>query len=265
VLRVIPRPQTTHALFPCASDEEAVAITGALRNGRGGDVAAVEYIGADALAHVDDQVFRKAGVARPADGSVLLLVQVEGELDRFTGLLEHHDLADRAAVAIPADTRGAARLLELREGVPAAINAQVANAKALVDASIEKTAGDMIVPFERLQDSLALYRGTFRARGLQHAVWGHFSDGNLHPNVIPRSLNDVMEGKAALLEIGRAVADMGGSPLAEHGVGRNPVKQALLLQMYGEDGIEQMRAVKHALDPDWKLAPGVLFPPRSRG
>jgi FAD/FMN-containing dehydrogenase len=29
--------------------------------------------------------------------------------------------------------------------------------------------------------------------------------------------------------------------------------------LYGEEGIEQMRAVKRALDPDWKLAPGVLF------
>jgi FAD/FMN-containing dehydrogenase len=34
--------------------------------------------------------------------------------------------------------------------------------------------------------------------------------------------------------------------------------------MYGEQGIEQMRAVKRALDPDWKLAPGVLFPEAGR-
>ena len=26
--------------------------------------------------------------------------------------------------------------------------------------------------------------------------------------------------------------------------------------------IEQMRAVKRAIDPEWKMAPGVLFPPR---
>jgi D-lactate dehydrogenase (cytochrome) len=116
------------------------------------------------------------------------------------------------------------------------------------------------VPFHRLADSLTLYREAFAARGLEHAIWGHFSDGNLHPNVIPRSLDDVVKGKEALLEIGRAVVAMGGSPLAEHGVGRNPVKQALLRQMIGEEGIEQMRAVKRALDPEWKLAPGVLFP-----
>ena len=141
------------------------------------------------------------------------------------------------------DTDPATRLLELRESVPAAVNARVADAKAAIDPAIEKTAGDMIVPFERLADSLALYRETFAARGLECAVWGHFSDGNLHPNVIPRSLDDVVKGKEALLEIGRAVVAMGGSPLAEHGVGRNAVKQELLRQMYGDEGIEQMRAV----------------------
>jgi D-lactate dehydrogenase (cytochrome) len=47
--------------------------------------------------------------------------------------------------------------------------------------------------------------------------------------------------------------------LSEHGVGRSAVKQALLRQLYGDRGIEEMRAVKAALDPEWKLAPGVLF------
>ena len=52
---------------------------------------------------------------------------------------------------------------------------------------------------------------------------------------------------------------LGGSPLAEHGVGRNPVKQQLLVELYGAQGIEEMRAIKRTLDPDFKLAPGVLF------
>ena len=53
---------------------------------------------------------------------------------------------------------------------------------------------------------------------------------------------------------------LGGAPLAEHGVGRNHLKQQFLRLMYGESGIEQMRTVKRALDPDAKFASGVLFP-----
>ncbi len=74
---------------------------------------------------------------------------------------------------------------------------------------------------------------------------------------------DVETGKAIILELGREAIRLGGSPLAEHGVGRNSVKQRLLEQLYGREGIDDMRAVKQAIDPDWKLAPGVLFPRQS--
>jgi FAD/FMN-containing dehydrogenase len=62
-----------------------------------------------------------------------------------------------------------------------------------------------------------------------------------------------------MFEIGRAAIRMGGAPLAEHGVGRNAIKQVLLGELYGDAGIAAMRAVKQALDPAWKLAPGVVF------
>jgi FAD/FMN-containing dehydrogenase len=52
---------------------------------------------------------------------------------------------------------------------------------------------------------------------------------------------------------------LGGAPLAEHGVGRNQVKQQLLRELYGDAGIDAMRRIKQAVDPDWRLAPGVLF------
>ena len=64
------------------------------------------------------------------------------------------------------------------------------------------------------------------------------------------------------MECGLAIIALGGCPLAEHGVGRNTVKRALLEQLYGPGGIAQMRSVKRALDPTWKLAPGNLFSER---
>ena len=67
------------------------------------------------------------------------------------------------------------------------------------------------------------------------------------------------KGRDALREMARGVIALGGAPLAEHGVGRNPLKQMFLRELYGENAIEQMRAVKRALDPDGKLASGVLF------
>lgn len=273
-LRVIPRPRRCVALVPFASDGQAIAVTRTLRHeaarswrGTGAlDVSAVEYMDGRALALLPDDAFSRAGVDRPPGAAALLLVQMEvrtGEdetLAALRGVLDGCGVDADPYVTLSGDDRGAARLFELREAVPATVNALVARAKADVHPAIEKTAGDLVVPFDRLADSLALYRAVLERHGLDYAIWGHLSDGNLHPNVVPRSLDDVERGRAALLEMARGVVAMGGAPLAEHGVGRNPLKQRMLAELYGEQGIEQMRAVKRALDPEWKLAAGVLFP-----
>jgi D-lactate dehydrogenase (cytochrome) len=272
-LRVIPRRRRSLALIRCDDDHQAVALTASLRvdaraawEGRGPlDIAAIEYMDAGALRAVADDVFARAGVSRPGDRTVMLLVQIETDddedaaLQRLQAVLAGCHICEDPVVSPAGDDRGAQHLLDLREAVPAGVNARVAAAKAAVHPDIEKTAGDMVVPFDRLADSLALYRRAFESRSLDYAIWGHVSDGNLHPNVIPRSLDDVERGREAILEIAHGVIAMGGAPLAEHGVGRSALKQRLLRELYGDDGIEQMRAVKQALDPEWKLAPGVLF------
>ena len=181
-------------------------------------------------------------------------------LGRFCRALDRIGLLADTELALPGDRRRAAELLAVRESVPAGVNQRISAAKRTIDARIEKTAGDMIVPFARCGDMMDIYRRGFESRGLDYAIWGHLSDGNVHPNVIARSFDDVVKGKEAMLEFGRHVARLGGCPLAEHGVGRNPVKQALLRQLYGDAGLDEMRAVKQALDPGNRLAPGVIFP-----
>lgn len=273
-LRVIALPRRCTMLVTCTSDGHALAVTSALRqealaSWRGDgvlDVSAIEFMDSRALAFAPDEFFARAGIERPVGATVLLLVQLEVNdhenetLARTSAVLEACDVTVDPQVALTGDDRGAARLFELREAVPAGINAAVAAAKSRVHPDIEKIAGDFIVPFERQQEALDLYRQTFEHHRLAYALWGHVSDGNMHPNVVPHSLADVEKGKGALLEIASHVMAMGGAPLAEHGVGRSVIKQQLLRELYGNQGIDQMRAVKRALDPDWKLAAGVLFP-----
>jgi D-lactate dehydrogenase (cytochrome) len=112
--------------------------------------------------------------------------------------LRAHHIENDPVVALPDDERTAQRLFELRESVPAAVNARVGAAKARVHPDIQKVAGDFIVPSPSIEKALALYRDAFECRGLEYAVWEHISDGNLHPNLIPRSLNDVENGREAL-------------------------------------------------------------------
>ena len=201
-----------------------------------------------------ERAFEEIGRTRESGAPDTPLTRLCRALDEAVGL-------DDVQIAVPGDQARMAQLLALREEVPAAVNSRIGRAKQDVDQRIEKTAGDMIVPFDRLEELLACYEREFERRRLDVAVWGHISDGNLHPNVLARSFADVESGQAAILEVGREAIRLGGSPLAEHGVGRNRVKQQLLEALYGRAGIEEMRAVKRALDPGWKLAPGVLFSP----
>ena len=273
-LAVTRRPLRCVALVSCESEEQAVKLAAGLRNHsrvHDGvlDVAAIEYIDSKSLRLLDDATFARAGIGRPPPSATVLLVQMEmkdqldAALEEFQETLRAHRIENDPVVALPDDERTAQRLFELRESVPAAVNARVGAVKARVHPDIQKVAGDFIVPSPSIAKALALYRDAFECRGLEYAIWGHISDGNLHPNLIPRSLDDVEKGRDALLEMARGVIALGGAPLAEHGVGRNPLKQMFLRELYGDKGIEEMRAVKRALDPEGKFAAGVLFPTKA--
>jgi len=199
-----------------------------------------------------EQAFEEIGRAQEPGAA-------DTQFGRLCHALEQAGALDDTQIALPGDHARMAQLIAFREEVPASVNARIGRAKQNIDPRIEKTAGDMIVPFERLEELLACYERQFHACHLDAAVWGHISDGNLHPNVLPRSLADGETGRDAILAVGRDAIRLGGSPLAEHGVGRNRVKQQLLEELYGPKGVDEMRAVKRALDPEWKLASGVLF------
>ncbi len=291
---VSPAPATCLALVPFAGESQALAVVADLRERSkrtwrekdpgGLDVSAIEMLDRRCLAMLhEDGSDTKYGIALPPDTDVALLIQLElaagttGEqaydqiasalepggdrtpLGLFCRLLDGAGVLDHVDVAVPGDRARAQQFFDFRESAPEAVKHRVAVAKQQVDPGIQKTAADMIVPFERFGEMMQVYRDGYDRRGLRHAIWGHVSDGNVHPNVIPRTLADVKAGQEAILEFGREVIARGGSPLSEHGVGRSAIKQALLKQLYGEAGVAQMRAVKRALDPKGKLAPGVLF------
>ena len=273
VLALCPEPGRFLAWVSFPEETRALAAVARLREvsrtGQGLDVAAIESLDRRCLQLLrEDGADREHGLRLPEAAASSLLLEVEfprGEdptrsLEVLAALLDAEGALDPIEIALPEERARAEQLLALREAVPVAVNRRIAEVQKAGESEVHKTAADMIVPFEHLSAMIARYRQGFASRGLDHALWGHVSDGNLHANAIPRSLRDVVAAEEAILEFGREVIRLGGCPLSEHGVGRSPVKQALLRELYGESGIEQMRQVKAALDPEGKLSPGVLFP-----
>ena len=295
-LDILPRrPDISLLLVALDNEPRAIRFASRLRDAsvhtrrakdrNGLDVVAIEHMDRRCLELLREAgADRRTGVTIPDTASAVLLAQVELQPGttaaqvheevglaalpdapdtptvRLCRLLDAEGLLESTELVAPGDHTRAAQLLAFREAAPEAVNRLVGIAKRTVDDTIEKTAGDMIVPFSKFAESLGLFRDAFESRRLDYAIWGHISDANLHPNLLPRTADDMRLGRHAILACGREVIRLGGCPLAEHGVGRSPIKQALLRQLYGDTGIAQMRAVKRALDPAGKLAPGVLFP-----
>jgi D-lactate dehydrogenase (cytochrome) len=284
---LVPLPDEGSGLGLVAELRTAAQETWASGDPHGIDIAAIEHLDARSIAIVrEDGVDRRLDIVLPSGTGIVLLIELElpaamaggdlwqqlaaardpdGEdspLRRFCQLLDRHGVLDEAEIALPADRARAAAFAELREAVPAGVNRRVGWARHHVDPSISKIAADMIVPFERFDEMMRTCRRLFAERGLDLAVWGHISDGNVHPNVIPTSAADVLSGRDAIVELGDRVIAMGGCPLAEHGVGRSAAKQELLRRLYGTDVIDAMRTLKLSLDPEGVLAPGVIFPPQ---
>jgi D-lactate dehydrogenase (cytochrome) len=284
------RPAWLAVLIPVRDDAEAAAVTHALRletaAARGdasrADVAAIEYMDERCVAILrEDGVLARVGVTIPASTRALLLAQVElppscdraraidelsdpsraGPVASLRRVLESHGLLATAVPALPGEEDRRRALFALREAVPEGVNARVRAAALSSGEPVSKSGGDAIVPFERFAEALGRYREILAATGLDAAIWGHISDGNVHPNLIATGAATMEKARAAQLAIGEVAIALGGSPLAEHGTGRNPVKKKLLAMLHGEAGVASMRATKRALDPAWLLAPGVLFDP----
>jgi D-lactate dehydrogenase (cytochrome) len=295
VFRTAPRPGgLCRAFVPVPGEAAAITLVKELREAaiatwrsgdpNGIDIASIEHIDARSIEIVrEDGIDRKFDITLPRGSAIVLLLDLElapaaaagdlwraiesalddnavdSPLTRFCRLLARHGVLDDAEITLPGDRSRAAAFAELREAVPAGVNRRVAQAKQQ-DRAVSKTAADMIVPYHRFGEMMTACRRLFAERDLDLAVWGHISDGNVHPNVIPRCAADVDRGRDAILALGAEVIAMGGSPLAEHGVGRNPIKQQLLAQLYGAAGVKAMRTLKLSLDPNGSLASGVIFP-----
>lgn len=289
-LGIIDKPQTYFALVPCETEDEALKLTTALRNASrelwkqrgaqqegeqplvGIDVAAIEYVDEKSVELLKaDAPNRSDRITPPEGAKTMLIVQIEKSLAdsdedfglRFLEIVSKHVAAGENVNLLFAepDDEGQIKYFErMREGVPIGVNERVRkNQRENPEAGITKLATDMIVPFEHFADIMKTYRTIFEARGLEHYIWGHFSDGNVHVNVLAKTVDEVKSAKEAMMECAKEVIRLGGSPLAEHGVGKHPQKQEMLTLLYGEDGVAQMRTLKKAFDPKGVLCPGNIF------
>ncbi len=248
VLRLHPAPTASAtAWIAVRSPARAVELLARLRQGLGQRISAFELVSRRCLESVQRHLpavrdplpdphpwYVLAEIADAGEPAVLA-AQVEQALAACPDLV-----ADAVLAASAAQSQA---LWKIRETIP---EAQFANVKH-----------DVAVPVSRVPEFLERAGRALETAfpGVAVHAFGHIGDGNIHYNV----------GDQALLarrdEVNRvvydAVAALGGSISAEHGLGL--LKREAIRRHKGALELELMRSLKAALDPRGLMNPGKVL------
>ena len=242
-LKVVPLLRAgCAALLAMASTEAAVDLLPVLRE-RLPHLAAAELFYQPGV----ELVRRHGGLPAPFSEAApaYLLLECLDRTDPTDDLMEVVSEAEGLIDArVASDVAGQRALWAYREQHTEAVNAEGVPVK--LDVSVR--VGDLPALVAQLPELIAAV-----APAARPILYGHVNEGNLHVNVLDAGEQDEAVTEAVL----RAVAALGGSISAEHGVGR--AKPAWLHLSRSPEEIAAMRAVKQGLDPQGLLNPGVLF------
>ena len=247
VLRLHPRPTASAtAWIAVDSPRRAVELLSVLRERLGDRLNAFELVSRACLEAV---LFHSKDLQDPLATAhpwyVLAELADSGEAAALRERVERAlvDCTERGMLhdAVLAQSGPQARALwRIRETIP---EAQFTNVKHDVSVAVSKTP-------ELIERAGSALHAVFP--DARPYVFGHVGDGNLHYNVGPESLLERRD------EVNRivydAVAALGGSISAEHGLGQ--LKREEILRHKSPLEMELMRALKRALDPKGLMNPG---------
>ena len=118
---------------------------------------------------------------------------------------------------------------------------------------------DVCVPISRLADCIHETEEDIAASGLIAPIVGHVGDGNFHVLVLmnPDDPREIEATEAFVARLNMRAISMDGTCTGEHGIGQGKI--AFLRHEHG-DGVDFMRAIKQALDPQGIMNPGKVLP-----
>ena len=247
-LRLLPKPPanlTLLAFFPSihAAGQGVANITAA-----GIRPVTLELMDAFTIAAVDDAF--NLGLDRAAAAMLMVESDLGGEAAaRELKVAEVACVAAAAtSVLVSADTQEADWLRQARRGAHDALERAGA---ARMD--------DVGVPRSRVPEMIDRIVGIAARHALPVGIFGHAGDGNLHPTYVLGRDDPDAERKidATRDEIYRAALELGGTVTGEHGTGL--AKKRWLELQRGTRGVEVMRSIKQALDPNNLLNPGKVL------
>ena len=248
-LRLIPKPKTKSTAMVAFDKlvDAARAITAIVSNG----------IIPVTMELMDDTTIRcveaNNKIGLPLDAEAILLIEVDGQADQVKT-----DIQDIAEIC---RKEGATKVevATTKEDIDRLWKGRKAVSASVLQLGPTKISEDATIPRSKIPEMIMRLKEIAQKYDIKMPIYGHAGDGNLHPNIVadkddPEEMARVAK---ATDEIFAAALALGGTLSGEHGIGL--LKKDYMEMAYGKVGVDYLRAIKKAVDPNNILNPGKVF------
>jgi len=249
-LRLLPKPEavrTMLALFDSVNDS---AMTVATITKKGIIPRTLEFMDKNSVQAVEK--YMNAGL--PTKAEALLLIETDGTKEaaekEIHKIKEICSQLNATQLRVAKDEAERETLWKTRRSLSQAIS----------QISPTKINEDITVPRSKIPDLISKLSELAEKVNLPIVNFGHAGDGNIHVNVMTDKNNKEEYEKAlkAVDEIFAICLSLGGTISGEHGIGLE--KARYLESEIGKAGIDLIKRVKAAFDPNNILNPGKITP-----
>ncbi|MDO7487920.1 FAD-linked oxidase C-terminal domain-containing protein [Peribacillus frigoritolerans] len=253
-LKLIPMPETTKTMLALYQDLDAAAQSVAKIISNKIIPVTLEFLDRPTLIVVED--FAKIGL--PTNVEAVLLIEQDGPpevVERDMKRMADICLEEKAVSVEIAETKSDAVALKTARRTALSALARLKPTTILEDATVPRSEiAKMVKAINEIADK----------HNVDICTFGHAGDGNLHPTCITdaRDHEEMERVELAFADIFAAAIDLGGTITGEHGVGA--MKAPYLEWKLKKEGIDAMRAIKRAFDPNNIMNPGKVFAKETR-
>ena len=250
IIKLLPKPEakkTMLVLFD-SIDGAAQAVSAIIR----GKIipTTLEFMDGRTL----DCVRKATDLQVPEGANAVLIIEVDGD----------REFLDKQAAKIAAITKPLGvvetRIAETPEQSEALWQIRRSVSASLRQVNPDKFNEDICVPRSKVPEMIRKIDRISDHYDIPIVNFGHAGDGNIHVNIMIDSKVAGQSEKAekAIAEVFAGALELGGTMSGEHGVGI--MKAPFITMELSSAGIDYMKTIKRALDPNNILNPGKMFP-----
>ncbi len=253
-LKLLDRPEAyLDFFFSLPSEEEAVKLRIQLEDVLEGDLSgltAFEYFGVNCRKYMKHESRFFSG-----ENPVAVYLQIPVSVENSDNVTETWferlcslDVAiDPDAIILLDNERDRTLFMEARHSLPAN------SLEVVTHRGTYTLMTDTVVPKENFSEFLSFTHALLNENKLDYLAFGHLGDCHLHFSMMPEKSQ--LENATRVYErIVAKSAELGGVYSGEHGTGKR--KRADFMACNGQRGVDEIRKVKSALDPEYLLNRG---------